>query len=454
MWPEAVIASVDPDFYPIMPDHTRYNRKPIPRSILIFGASGTIGGPLARILQREAPHIRLRLASSREEGCEALRRDFPGVEVVQADYYDLPTLEVAVQGMEGMFVNTSLPKDEQTAMTNLIAAVKQANCAVHIIRAGLGMQPEANEHRLSPEMRAFVSGDRIAKRLLDESGLPVTYFNFGASFTENLLTMKAGLIRERKLIWHNRKVPHMDKRDIALAAARILLSDNHRHIGQFHTLNNGQDLLNYAQIAELMTQVWGEKITYEGSKEAVINEYIDSYGPIFPKLWDFFEMEQDNEEVWALNDFMERTIGRKPISLREWLMENRREMLGLDAAPTPAVAAAPVEAPAPVATAAAPGDEVWDCTIATPVGKVPYELVVHRATDGTWTGKMTDLKSGADMPVREGRIDGNVLTWGSELTKPFKMKLKIEVQIQGNELSGHASAGILGKNAMVGTRRA
>lgn len=438
-----------------------YNRKPIPRSILIFGASGTLGGPLARFLQREAPQIRLRLASSREEGCEALRRDFPGVDVVQADYYDLPTLEVAVQGMEGLFVNTTLPKDEQTAMSNLIAAVKKANCAVHIIRAGLGMQPEANEHRVPEDMRDFIAGDRIAKRLLDESGLPVTYFNFGASFTENLLTMKAGLIRERKLIWHNRKVPHMDKRDIAEAAGRILLSDNHRHIGQFHTLNNGQDLLNYAQIADLMTQVWGEKITFEGSKEAVISEYMDSYGPIFPKLWDFFQMEQDNEEVWALNDFMERTLGRKPISLREWLRENKRELLGLDASQEAATAAAASTAPAataPVpqavpAAAAASGDEVWDCIIATPIGKVPYELVVRRAGDGTWTGTMKDLKSGADLPVRDGRINGSTMTWGSELSKPFKMKLKIEVQVQGRELSGQASAGMMGKSAIQGTLR-
>ncbi|MDP2095311.1 MAG: NmrA family NAD(P)-binding protein [Hydrogenophaga sp.] len=438
-----------------------YNRKPIPRSILIFGASGTLGGPLARFLQREAPQVRLRLASSREEGCEALRRDFPGVDVVQADYYDLPTLEVAVQGMEGLFVNTTLPKDEQTAMSNLIAAVKKANCAVHIIRAGLGMQPEANEHRVPEDMRDFIAGDRIAKRLLDESGLPVTYFNFGASFTENLLTMKAGLIRERKLIWHNRKVPHMDKRDIAEAAGRILLSDNHRHIGQFHTLNNGQDLLNYAQIADLMTQVWGEKITFEGSKEVVINEYMDSYGPIFPKLWDFFQMEQDNEEVWALNDFMERTLGRKPISLREWLMENKRELLGLDASQAAATAAAASTAPAttaPVpqaapAAAAASSDEVWDCVIATPIGKVPYELVVRRAGGGTWTGTMKDLKSGADLPVRDGKINGSTMTWGSELSKPFKMKLKIEVQVQGKELSGQASAGMMGKSAMQGTLR-
>ena len=151
-------------------------------------------------------------------------------------------------------------------------------------------------------------------------------------------------------------------------------------------------------------------------------------------------MEQDNEEVSALNDFMERTIGRKPISLREWLMEHKREMLGLNQGAA--------------TTAAASDAEIRDCTVATPVGKVPYKWVVRCAEDNTWTSTMKALKSGADMPVRRGRISGNVLSSGSELTKPFKLKLKIEVEIRGKELSGHASASLVGKSAMVGTRRA
>jgi hypothetical protein len=40
------------------------------------------------------------------------------------------------------------------------------------------------------------------------------------------------------------------------------------------------------------------------------------------------QYEQDNEVVWALNDFVERTIGRKPTTLREWLIEHRDVILG------------------------------------------------------------------------------------------------------------------------------
>jgi len=439
---------------------TNYNRKPIPRSILIFGASGHIGGPLARFIQREAPNIRLRLASSRPEGCEALRRDFPDAEVITANYYDLASMELAVKSMEGIFVNTTLPKDERASMTNVITAVKKADCVVHLLRAGLGMQPEASERRIPVHMREFIGGDRIGKQLLEESDLPVTFFNFGASFMDNILNMKGGLQRERTLIWHNRRVPYMDTRDIAEAAGRVLLSDNHRHIGQFHTLNNGHDLMRYDDIARLMSQVFGEKIGYDGSKERFLSEYETLYGPILPMLWEFFEYEQDNEEVWALNDFMERTIGRKPITLREWLMENKRALLGLDQ-PTGSVSVPddlPAAAPSPVANAAAEAasvvvDGIWDCTVATPVGKMPYELSVSSAVDGTLTGVMKDLKSGDSLALQNGKVSGNVLVWSMQLTKPIKLSLKCEVRIQGNEVSGIASAGMLGKSAINGVRR-
>jgi hypothetical protein len=46
------------------------NSKPIPRGILVIGASGHIGGPPAAFLHREAPQIHPRPASSSTLGRE------------------------------------------------------------------------------------------------------------------------------------------------------------------------------------------------------------------------------------------------------------------------------------------------------------------------------------------------------------------------------------------------
>ena len=310
-----------------------YNRKPIPQTVLVFGAAGRIGAPLAKTLANEAPSIRLRLATHSPQKAAMLREQFPSAEVVVADYFDPPSLRAAVEGMEGIFVITSSGIEERPAMTNLIAAVRQAGDVKQILRQ-VGLQPEANPARIPASLRDGVTAlpiqHAIAKQLFDESGLPVTYLNCGATFMDNfiLFGMNEYLKRDRRLIWPERLIPWIDTRDVGEVAARLFLSDNHRHIGQFHTLNNGHDLMRFHDVAALMSEVWGVPIVHDSSQESFFSSYL-KFGERRQVLWDFFQYEQDNEVVWALNDFVERMLGRKPRTLREWLIEHHEQMLGL-----------------------------------------------------------------------------------------------------------------------------
>lgn len=309
-----------------------YDRKPIPKSILIFGASGRIGRPLAAFLSREAPSIRLRLATHSPVKADALRKAFPSAEVVSADYADLPSLRKAVTSMEGIFVITPGGTDERPAMTNLVDALKAAGSVIHLLRQ-IGVQPEANLRRVPQSLRgqslSLPIQHPLAKQILDESGLPVTYLNCGATFMDNFIVfgMDRTLRRERTLVWPERLIPWIDPRDVGEVAGRIFLSDNHRHIGQLHTLNNGHDLMRFHEVAELMSEVWNEPIRYDSSKESFFANY-SQIGPRLAVLWEFFQYEQDNEVVWARNDFVERMLGRKPTTLRAWLIEHRDAVLG------------------------------------------------------------------------------------------------------------------------------
>src|SRR5215471_2291835 len=146
-------------------------RKRIPNTILIFGAAAHIGGPLARFFHREAPQVQLRLATSNPGNHEVLRREHPYAQVVVASYFDLPSLEKAVDGMEGIFVLTRSGTNETDAMTNLVAFLKNAKKASHILRL-LGLQPEANRRRIPQSLRSHGLGlpiqHPIAKTILDE----------------------------------------------------------------------------------------------------------------------------------------------------------------------------------------------------------------------------------------------------------------------------------------------
>lgn len=300
-------------------------KKPIPKSILIFGAAAHIGRPLAAYLAREAPAIKLRLATSNPNKRDQLQTAFPNAEVVEANYNDVGSLSAAVDGIEGVFVITPAGLSEEPAMTNLVTALKKANSVVHIIRFQ-GVFPEISLGRIPKELspRSLPVQHPIAKRILDASGLPVTYINSGATFVDNFHLQIKSVLAKKTLIWPEHRVPFIDPRDIAEVAGKLFLSDNAKHIGAFHTMNNGQDWLTFREVAAIISEVFGEPVGYDGSFEAWSEFYGPIMGPqVIQDLWQFFKFEEANEETWALNNFVERMLGRKPTNVKGWLLEHK-----------------------------------------------------------------------------------------------------------------------------------
>lgn len=97
-------------------------------------------------------------------------------------------------------------------------------------------------------------------------------------------------------------------------------------------------------------------------------------------------------------------------------------------------------------------DGSWDCTLATPGGKEPADLVLQTGADGSISGTLTNRKDGQVVELRDGRFDGSKLAWTMQLVKPFKLTVKCEVVVEGNSLSGHGSA-MIGKVPITGTKR-
>jgi uncharacterized protein YbjT (DUF2867 family) len=432
--------------------------KSVPKRIAIFGASGHIGGPMARYIRYKAPQVQLRLIGSGPQKAESLRDEFPDLEVVQANYYDPVSLDAALAGVEGLMVLTQ-SVDEQTAMSNLVAAVRKAGSLVHMIRV-VGLQPDMNPRRIPQAMRDFGMGleiqHPIARRVLDDADMPVTYLNIGASFMDNMLRLAVPVQERHVLPWANRPVPYVDPREVGEAAARLLLSPDSRHIYQFYTVNNGEPPLRASDVADMMSEVLLRKIGHDGSRET----FMQGLKPLveqglmpaaFPEyLWNMFQYEEAHAPVWVPNQFLERTLGRRPTSMRAWLQEHRQFFISEE---VPSQVPAGDAGASQVASSANGIDGIWDCIVSTPGGKEPHELVMRLTPDGSLCGEMKNVSSGISMPLQNGRASGGKLNWAMQLVKPVKLNLKVEVQVRGHELEGRASAGLLVKVPIRGRLR-
>ncbi|KAF5656496.1 hypothetical protein FCIRC_13635 [Fusarium circinatum] len=282
-------------------------KKSIPKSILIFGAAGHIGQPLAEFLTREAPDIQLSLVARNPEKQKLLQNRVPNAHVLAADYEDPSSLAAAVKGIEGVFVISSSGMSETTAMTNLSNVLKQDGSAVHIIRL-LGIFPEFNPRRVPASLGpgSLPYEHPIAKRILDESDLPVTYINSGATFIDNLWLQIQPVLLHKKFIWPEHRVPFLDPRDVAEVAGRLFLSDNAKHV-----------------VTGILSDELGESLAFDGSYEGFMEFWGPRMGKKAERIWNFFKFEQANEEQWALNNFVERILGRKPTTVRGWVVEHK-----------------------------------------------------------------------------------------------------------------------------------
>jgi hypothetical protein len=57
-----------------------------------------------------------------------------------------------------------------------------------------------------------------------------------------------------------------------------------------------------------------------------------------------------------------------------------------------------------------------------------------------------------NMAITGGSVDGNTISWSSDITVPMPMKLDCKATIEGDELAGTVTAGMFGSFPMTGKR--
>ena len=95
-------------------------------------------------------------------------------------------------------------------------------------------------------------------------------------------------------------------------------------------------------------------------------------------------------------------------------------------------------------------DGDWDVVVNSPMGAQKSVLTL-KADGDVLTG--SDKGGSGSNEVKDGKISGNQLTWYVDVTAPMKMKIDIEVTLDGDKFTGTAKAGMFGKFPMTGTKK-
>jgi hypothetical protein len=93
-------------------------------------------------------------------------------------------------------------------------------------------------------------------------------------------------------------------------------------------------------------------------------------------------------------------------------------------------------------------DGTWKTTINSPMGVQEGNLTI-KTDGGSFSGKMSSRMGDQEI---SGKVDGNSLSWTSQMTQPFPITLEFSVTVNGDDMEGSVKAGAFGSSPLKGVR--
>ena len=293
-------------------------------TILVFGASGNIGGATAAAIEAAGAGEQLRLVTHRDDGVAGLAARFPGRDVVAADLFDRDSLQAALAGVDRVFMNVPDMTPEPDATENLVAAVRAASASAFVLRF-VAWPPGAALEDLTPVTRD--TGIGAAKHIrarpaLAGSGLAHAFLNAPCWFMTNLPWMSLAAIRERGelLIPCPHETPWIAPEDIGEAAAAILLRPALQVTGQEYTIT-GPQMLAFEDVAGILSKLLDREIRYNDNVE----DFRAYFGDMTDPMVAYFDNSRKDYAGLRPTDTLAGLLGRAPTPMTDWLAA-RREM--------------------------------------------------------------------------------------------------------------------------------
>lgn len=287
--------------------------------ILVTGPNGNVGTELVRMLIADGT-LPFRIAANTPAKIEALYG--PDAPKVKFSFADRGTWGPALEGVETVFLLFPLPHPgtAKSWMLPFVAAAKEAGVR-HIIYLSV---PTAGDTKLVPHY--------TVERAIEASGLSYTLLR-AAFFSQNLCrditTHAVDIAKSDEIIVPAGKgvTSFVDSRDVAEVAVKVM-RDPAAHAGKAYVLT-GPELLDYHQVAAIMSEELGRPITY---REPSVLRFWWTVGPRV--TWDtllfmtgVYILTRRGKNA-DMTDTLPQLLGRSPRTMRDFVRDYRDKFTG------------------------------------------------------------------------------------------------------------------------------
>ena len=280
--------------------------------ICITGASGTLGSEIVRQLQADGIRFRASYASSRQADAARAR----GIESVQADYRRPETLHAALRGCSRLFLLGPNLSDQTHLEANVVEAARTAGVGHIVKQSVMGATDDAF---------SLAQVHRPVEKAIAASGLAWTFLRPN-SFMQNIVTYMGRTIATDGLFYSatgQAAISHIDVRDIAAVAVRVLTEPGHE--GEAYTLT-GPEALSYDDLASELSRVLNRTVGHVSLPPEDLAQAMRADGmtePIVARMLDLERYYREGRASIVTGD-VRKITGHEPRPFLQYAYEHAR----------------------------------------------------------------------------------------------------------------------------------
>jgi uncharacterized protein YbjT (DUF2867 family) len=281
-------------------------------TILVTGVTGTVG---SEVVKQASNYTDVNVKAAARSVNRIINLEGDRVKTVALDYNKPESMKEALKDVDKLFLLTPDAPNAHELASNLVNEARTAGVRHIVKQSMIGADLKAN----AEVMRLH----RQAEQIIEESGIPYTFLRPN-EFMQNFINFHGHSIKNNNAFYlpmESAKVSVVDVRDIAAVAVKALTEngDNNKHNNKIYLIA-GPEALSYHQMAQLLSNATGKKISYTSISEEEARAAMKEMGMddwlinAILELYDYFRKEYASQ----VSSAVEEVTGKKPIPFTQF----------------------------------------------------------------------------------------------------------------------------------------